>query len=49
VVVDHLFPIPTAFWALPLVLAGLVAMTALSALRHAIAAMNMRPSLVLRE
>jgi cell division protein FtsX len=40
---------PTAFWALPLVLAGLVAMTALSALRHAIAAMNMRPSLVLRE
>ena len=40
---------PTAFWALPLVLGGLVAMTALSALRHAIAAMNMRPSLVLRE
>jgi putative ABC transport system permease protein len=39
----------TAFWALPLVLAALVAMTALSALRHAIAAMNMRPSLVLRE
>jgi len=40
---------PTALWALPLVLAGLVAMTALSALRHAIAAMHMRPSHVLRE
>ncbi|HET7863175.1 MAG TPA: FtsX-like permease family protein [Burkholderiaceae bacterium] len=40
---------PTAFWALPLVLMGLVAMTALSALRHAVAAMNMRPSQVLRE
>jgi putative ABC transport system permease protein len=40
---------PTVFWALPLVLVGLVAMTALSALRHAIAAMKMRPSLVLRE
>ncbi len=40
---------PTAFWALSLVLAGLGAMTALSALRHALAAMNMRPSSVLRE
>jgi len=40
---------PTVFWALPLVLAGLVAMTALSALRHAMAALHMRPSQVLRE
>jgi len=40
---------PTALWALPLVLMALVAMTALSALRHAVAAMRMRPSLVLRE
>jgi putative ABC transport system permease protein len=40
---------PTALWALPLVLAGLVVMTSLAALRHAIEAMNMRPSLVLRE
>ena len=43
------FAAPLALLALPLVLAGLVAMTALSALRHAIAAMNMRPSSVLRE
>ncbi|MCV2353178.1 ABC transporter permease [Paucibacter sp. B2R-40] len=40
---------PTAFWALPLVMVGLVVMTALSALRHAIVAMKIRPALVLRE
>jgi putative ABC transport system permease protein len=39
----------TVFWALPLVLVGLVAMTALSALRHTLAAMTMRPTIVLRE
>jgi len=40
---------PTVFWSLPLVLLALVAMTALSALRHTLAAMTMRPMTVLRE
>jgi putative ABC transport system permease protein len=40
---------PTAFWALPLVMMALVAMTALAALRHALAALHMRPTSVLRE
>ncbi len=38
-----------AFWALPIALAALVAMTALAAARHALIAMNMRPTLALRD
>jgi len=39
----------TAFWALPLALVALAAMTALAAARHAVIAMNMRPSQALRD
>jgi cell division protein FtsX len=40
---------PAAFLALPLALLALVAMTALAAARHALIAMNMRPTLALRD
>lgn len=38
-----------AFQALPMVLVALVAMTALAAARHAVIAMNMRPTAALRD
>ena len=38
-----------AFWALPLALAVVVAVAALAALRHALAAMRLRPAQVLRD
>jgi len=40
---------PAAFLALPLALVALVAMTVLAAARHALMAMNMRPTLALRD
>lgn len=38
-----------AFWSLPLAVLAVVAMTALAALRHTVAAMNLRPAAVLKE
>ena len=38
-----------AFWALPMALVALVAMTALAAARHAVIAMNIRPTAAPRD
>ena len=40
---------PTILWVLPASLLALVAMTTLAALRHGLVAMNMRPTLALRD